>query len=214
MSRLTFCAARWSLFALSFVAFSLFASTALGEDVVLIEEHWELHVGGPDPARSAPQVTMVMSPNGNLFQEHFLLTLNHHTHPDFVPGGIQVQRWYGEELESASSVSTYNPLASDGEVLTWIQRLSIVNGKLKFEVFGNSPSWGNFGDDGELTLSQSSSIPRLNNYAPAVSINDSGIGYAGNRVSSLTLKRLRWVTADNEEHELTAPIDIDTDLDP
>lgn len=214
MYRLAFCAARWSLFAFSLVALSLFAGTASGADVVLIEEHWELQVGGPDPARSAPQVTMVMSPNGTLFQEHFLLTLNHHTHPDFVAGGIQVQRWYGEECESASSISTFSPLASDGEVFTWIQRLSIANGKLKFEVIGNSPSWGNFGDDGELTLSHSSSIPRLNSYLPAISINESGIGYAGNRVSSLTLKRIRWVTDDQQEHELVAPIDIDTDLDP
>jgi len=51
-------------------------STALAESnrVVSIEEHWELQLAQPDTDRSAPQTTMVMSPNGSVDGAHFLFT--------------------------------------------------------------------------------------------------------------------------------------------
>ena len=49
-------------------AFASFCQTshAVAIDIVAIEEHWELNVGEPDAASSAPQVCMVTSPTGNL----------------------------------------------------------------------------------------------------------------------------------------------------
>ena len=214
MSVLAFRAARWSLFFLSLAALPQAANRALAADVVLIEEHWELRVGGPDSARSAPQVTMVMSPISTLNQDFFLLTLNHWTYPEYNPGGIQVQRWEGEECKAASNGGNYSPLENDEEVITWVQRLSLVDGQLRFEVIGTSESWGSFGGNGELLLTHATELTRLNDYKPAISLNQSGIGYAGNRVSSLTLTRLRWETVDEQEYELVAPIDIDSDIDP
>jgi hypothetical protein len=88
--------------------------------------------------------------------------------------------------------------------------------KLVFEVVdASSESWGDFSGSGALRLETATDLERLNGYRPAVSINESGIAYAGNRVSSLVLERIRWrYDGDEEWQEMVAPIDIDSDLDP
>lgn len=185
------------------------------EDVVMIEEHWQLDVGGPDTSRSAPQVSMVMSATGDLNDDFFVLTINHWSHPDFSPGGLQLQRWRGEDCVASDNGGQSALLNTDGEAITWVQRLSLDGSVLKFEVVdGQSVTWGGFGNTGLLQMNVSTELTRLNNYLPAVSLTESGIGYAGNRVSSLTLQKLRWQTADGQVHELQAPIDIATGLDP
>jgi hypothetical protein len=57
-------------------------------------------------------------------------------------------------------------------------------------------------------------MDRLNDYRPAVSLEESGITFAGNRVSSLVLTKLVWRTSDGVTSQLVAPIDIDADIDP
>lgn len=183
-------------------------------DVVAIEEHWELVVGGPDIGRSAPQVSLVMSPYGHLAGHYFMVMLNHWSYPDFSSGGVQVQHWYGDQCVTAGPGLNAFPISIDNEVITWKQRISLDGGYVRFEVLdGQSDSWGAFGGS-DLAALVPTHLDRLNDYAPAVSLNESGIGYAGNRVSSLTLQKIVWWTADGEQHELTAPIDIDADIDP
>lgn len=200
----------------SLAALVIFAcSSASATDVVLVEEHWELHVEGPDAARSAPQVTMVMSPTEDVEDDFFIVTLNHWSYPDFSAGGIQLQRWNNEDCLEVTQGSSSSVMHHESETVTWAQRISLVDGELKFEVVdGNSQTWGTFGTNGEMSLSVPTELTRLNNYRPAVSLEQSGISYAGNRVSSLVLTRLEWQTDDGEEHFLVAPIDIATDLDP
>ncbi len=208
--------ARLSRVLFSLAALVFFAcSSASATDVVLVEEHWELHVEGPDAARSAPQVTMVMSPTADVEDDFFIVTLNHWSYPNYSAGGIQLQHWNNEDCLEVTQGSSSSTMHQESETVTWVQRLSLVNGALKFEVVdGNSQTWGTFGTNGELTLTVPTQLTRLNSYLPAVSLGESGISYAGNRVSSLVLKRLEWQTDDGEEHFLVAPIDIATDLDP
>jgi hypothetical protein len=180
--------------------------------VVSIEEHWELRLAQPDPDRSAPQTTMVVSPNGNVDGVHFLFTLNHAMVPDYVPGGMQVQFWDGGSLLDTVSAGS-GTLSSNEEVVRWVHRLSLEDGNMKFQVSdGQSETWGPFGGD-ELTVSQPTSFTSLNQYRPAVSLTESQVNYAENRVTSLTLTKLVWVTADGDRHELVAPIALDTSLD-
>lgn len=209
-------AAHFARLAVAITVVLLFASqTTQATDVVLIEEHWELHVGGPDEARSAPQVTMTMSPTNDVENTFFVVTLNHWSYPDFAAGGIQIQRWSGEDCVEATSNGNQSTLAQDEEVIKWTQRIRLVDGHLVFQIVdGHSSTWGSFGGSSALTLSHATQLTRLNQYRPAVSIDQSGIAYAGNRVSSLVLKKLRWQTIDEEFHELVAPIDIATELDP
>jgi hypothetical protein len=182
--------------------------------VVSVEEHWELQIAQPDADSSAPQITMVMSPSGELAGSYFLFTLNHAAVPDYRSGGMQVQHWDGEALVDNHVSHENDELSNNDEVVTWVQRLSLEDGTLTFEVSaGDSETWGSFGGN-DLTLTTPSSLTGLNAYRPAISLTESEVGFAENRVTSLTLKKLVWVTDDGEVHEQNAPIPIDTSLDP
>src|SRR5688572_23740034 len=189
-------------------------SVATGQSqVVAIEEHWELTLGQPDAERSAPQTTMVISPVGSVDGVHFLFTLNHLSIPEYQPGGMQVQWWDGDQLVDSTSFGS-EVFSVDEETVRWQQRVSIHNEHLKFQILnGESDTWGSFGGD-ELTLNQPTTLTNLNSYRPAVSLTESQVSYAENRVGSLTLTKLVWVTDDGEVHELNAPIPLDTSLDP
>jgi hypothetical protein len=197
--------------ATSFLPSSAYAA----EDVVYIEEHWELTVGGPEVERCAPQVSLVMSPTGDMDGLHFIFLLNHSTFPDFVPGGLQMQSWYGDSLLDTTNSNRINILSYDNETVRWVQKLSIQDGRVVFDVDnGTSQSWGNFGHGDGLVMWTGQRMDRLNDYRPAVSIEESGITFAGNRVSSLVLTKLVWRTSDGVTNQLVAPIDIDADIDP
>ena len=94
----------------------------------------------------------------------------------------------------------------------WAQRLSLSDGSLTFEVVdGESQTWNTFGGE-DLSLSASTSLTSLDGYHPGLSISESQVGFAENRVTSLTLTKLIWVTEDGVVHEHDAPIPIDTSL--
>lgn len=195
------------------ISFCFIAHVAAQSPIVEIEEHWELAIGEPDAPMSAPQATMVMSPSGNLNGNYFLVTVNHRNVPNYEPGGVQVQLWNDD---SAVEVESFNASILDqtNDTVRWVQRLHVEEGTLSFQVVdGSSLAWGGFGGEC-LALSTPTSLTSLNGYRPAISIGESQVGYAGNRVRYLTLKKLVWRTADGESHELLAPIDIDADLDP
>jgi hypothetical protein len=204
---------RRTLAALALVSWYVSPSYAI--DIVAIEEHWELSVGQPDSESSAPQVSMVMSPTGDLNGQYFLFTLNHHSVPEWIPGGLQVQYWNGEEVVESKVGPQEETLANTDEVITWVQRTAVNDGQLTFEIkSGTSQTWGAFGGAGHLKFGVSTSLANLNGYKPALSIEGSGISFAGNRVKHLTLQKLRWFDSTGQVYELTAPIDVDADLDP
>lgn len=193
------------------------AAPALADShkVVWVEEQWELSIGEPDTGRSAPQATMVMSPNGNLSSTYFLFNLNCRTLPNYQQGGVQVQRWEGNSVVGSGTGSIDEPLSQSEDTVKWTQRISLHDGQITFEVVdGSCDSWGQFGNDGSLKLTSETSLNSLNAYKPAISLNESQIGYADNRVKSLTLKKLVWQTDDGQTHQLNAPIDIHFGLDP
>ena len=184
-------------------------------DVVYIEEHWELSVGGPEIDRCAPQVSLVMSPTGDMEGLHFVFLLNHSTSPDFVAGGLQMQCWNGDTLVYTANSNKTDLLSYDNETIRWVQKLSLNDGRVIFDVDdGTSSTWGNFGNGDGLIMWTNYSLDRLNGYSVRTSVEESGITFAGNRVSSLVLTKLRWKMADGTTQELVAPIDIDTDIDP
>ena len=183
-------------------------------EIVKVEEFWELQVGEPDDNLSAPQVTMTMSPTASLDGRYFVFTLNHRTSPTYDPGGVQVQSWDGNFLGWTRSGTHNGTLHHDEEVIRWTQKLYFYGDDLVFKVSdGESESWGNFGGY-PLRIQVPTSLTNLNDYRPGLSIEESGVGYAGNRVRSLILTKLVWTTSTGEVYELMAPIDVDTDLDP
>lgn len=183
-------------------------------NIVRIEEHWELQLSQPERNSSAPQTSMVMSATGDSSGVYFLFTLNHQSEPNYSPGGMQVQLWDGETLLDERSAHEGGTFTQDGEVVHWVQRMSVNEGSLKFTVVdGSSDTWGLFGGD-YLKLSVPSPLTNLNGYRPGVSLTESQVNFAENRVVSLTLTKLVWETDDGQEHEMNAPIPVDTSLDP
>lgn len=192
-----------------------FTSASYAFEIVAIEEHWELALGQPDTGSSSPQVSMVMSPTGNLDGDYFVFTLNHHSIPEWIPGGLQVQYWNGEEIVESKVGPQEEALQNADEVITWVQRTEVADGQLHFQIkSGSSDTWGAFGDAGHLKFSVDTDLANLNGYRPAVSLTGSGVSFGGNRVRHLTLTKLRWFDADGQVYELSAPIDVDADLDP
>jgi hypothetical protein len=209
------CSKRVALFSTGLIACALAARTATAEPlrVVSVEEHWELRVSEPDSDRSAPQTTMVMSPTADINGVHFLVTLNHSAVPGYAAGGIQVQQWNGDSFVDAKTADDHSALHHSEETVTWVQRISLKDEHLKFQVRdGSSLTWGSFGGDG-LSFNTPTTLTALNSYRPGVSLTESQVNYAENRVVSLTLTKLVWETEDGEVHEQSAPIPVDTSLD-
>jgi hypothetical protein len=182
------------------LALAMFSTAALGEvagTVTKVEEDWELVVLEPSPDITAPQITCLISPVGNIDGVYAALELNHGSMPDFISGGLQLQAWSGE---SSIAVSDYcdTTLQNNGEVVTWTTRMYVHDDHdhVVFKVVnGNSTSWGAFGADGTFRLAVDSELSNLNAYSPEVSVANSGIGFGSQRVERLVLKRVRYYDA-------------------
>lgn len=174
-------------------------------DVVRVEEDWELVIGTPDPDSDSPQVTSVFSPVGHVESLYAALEINHQSQPEFVAGGLQLQIWDSEFSESSRKFPNGAVMAQAGETVRWTQSMQLADGVLTFEITnGTSTSWGSFGGQGYLKASVNTALSNLNDYHPATSVHNSGIGYAANRVQSLVLRRVRLITSDGEVLEDTS----------
>jgi hypothetical protein len=187
-----------TLFILSFAAIALSAMPALSaspaQNIMAVDEHWELVIGTPSPNADAPQITCVISPNDSVDFIHAAFIVNHHDTPEFTAGGLQLQIWDGESMMASQRAPNEAVLSHPGEKITWTQRMRIHEGNLIFEVVdGTSTTWGNFGG---IQLSMATDLQKLNQYDPQVSVEHSGISYAANRVQSLTLKGIRVLMSD------------------
>lgn len=165
--------------------------------IVEIEEDWELVVLTPDANSVGPQVVCTFAPLANLDSVYATFEINHSSTPEFSPGGLHLQVWNGECTVCQRTAPDASVMNTAGEHVTWTQHLKVQNGQLIVEVKdGHSTTWGNFGSDGTMKAVISWSVSDLNGYDPQVSIQNSGVTFAGNRVASLSLKAIRAVRAD------------------
>ena len=180
--------------------FALWANVASGQPkLVRVEEDWELVVAKPDSNSTAPQITCVTSPFSHVDSMHITFEINHQSHPEFRPGGLSLQLWDGEYAVDCRCHPSSRVLANENEVIRWTQVISLQNGYLVFAIQdGTSKTWGNFGGKDYLLTYEKSTIGDLNQYNAATSVKNSGIGFAANRVTSLTLKEVRVFTQTGE----------------
>jgi hypothetical protein len=162
----------------------------LGANVIAIEEDWELVVKQPDAETQAPQVTCVVAPdNGSVFAA---FNLNHKAFPQFEAGGLHLQIWNGDTPLGSAQFPNNSLLTTPSETITWTTRMNLDGGQLWFEVVsGSSQTWGSFGGTGALKASVGAEYSNLNQYDADDSAANSGVSYAGNRVTSLKLKAVR-----------------------
>ena len=192
--------------ALGFALSSFLSTSASAQSptIVRVEEDWELVVGTPDQNSVAPQVTCMFSPTGSSTSLCGAFELNHRSQPGFAAGGLQLQLWDGGiPLESKDSQCDCT-ISEDNETVTWTQSMTLTGGVFVLEIHnGNSATWGSFGDTGHLKTVSSSTLVNLNGYNPEFSVDNSGVGYAANRVQTLVLKRVRLITDTGEVLEDT-----------
>ena len=184
------------------------AASAETPPIVRVEEDWEVVIGTPDPTTSGPQVICTISPTGNVDSFHATLELNHHDIPSFAPGGVQFEIWQGDVALNERKFPDTSLLNIPGEIITWTQAMELADGELYFEIINGTSdpdTWGSFGGQGYLKGSVETTLTDLNQYDPEVSVANSGASYAGNRVQSLVLKKVRVYLSTGEMYEDTVP---------
>ncbi|MBN2474455.1 MAG: hypothetical protein JXB62_07590 [Pirellulales bacterium] len=195
------------LLVLGLLAVSAGTAQAETPQIVRVEEDWELVVNTPEPQSFAPQVSCVMSPRGDIDGLHAALELNVQSLLTFLAGGVQLQLWHGETPLNDRKFPSDSVMSQPGETVTWTQTMQVANGVITFEVInGSSQTWGNFGGQGYLKVFLNTDLSNLNGYDPAVSVANSGINYAANRVDSLILKKIRVYDSNGNVVEHSTPI--------
>jgi hypothetical protein len=166
-------------------------SLAAANGIMRVEEDWELVVNEPDKLVAAPQLGTVMTPLKDIEDVYLAFALNHRINPIYTTGGMELQLWYnGAQIGWLSLGNAH--LGTKGEKVTWTQRLELKNGRLRFVIAdGSSSTWGNFGQGDSIHLSVKTNLSDLNNYNPQVTVANSGVTFASNRVASLVLKAVR-----------------------
>jgi len=175
------------------IAVLLAGSLATGQEVIKIEEDWQLVISQPDPDTFAPQVTTTLSPVGNIDSTYAVFDVNLRNIPSYEAGGVQFQLSNGNSALVSQRQNTGTLLHVNDETVTWTQRLRINDGQLVWEVVnGKSQTWGDFGG---LALASATDLNNLNGYNSSVSLANSGVGFASNRVTSFKLVAVRAYSA-------------------
>jgi hypothetical protein len=168
------------------------AGLARAQNVVHVEEDWELVLGGPDANTCGPQIATAMSPFSNINDTYFTMEINHRSAPTWSPGGISIHRWAGEWRMESYDRSDRSVMNTNSEVVTWTQVLDVHDHTLKFQIKdGASTTWGPFGYSSNVKLTTGWGVNNINSYSTDVSVSQSGAAYAGNRVQSLKIKCVR-----------------------
>lgn len=178
------------------------AQAQTSDPVWQVEEQWELVVAQPDAGTAGPQVSCTISPSNSLSGHYATFDLNHRASPTFAAGGVHLHTWSGDTRLGTISRQSGLLLNTTGETLTWKMIMSVQAGVLIFDIdSGNSSTWGAFGST--ILSSIPTTLTDLDGYSPEVSVENSGIGFASNRVTSLKLKKVIYrrlsgaVTEDN-----------------
>ncbi len=193
---------RWALRCLAALAAACGCGVAAGQSpysVVAVEEDWQLVVGEPDPDSDAPQIICVISPHADGDGLHAAFELNQRSVPGPAAGGMQLHVWDGELATNHVNGPSGNVLSQSSEAITWTLRMRLESDQIQFEVVnGDSSTWGRFGGNGQLSLSAPTELKSLDGYRVATSVENSGAGYAANRVQSLVLKAVRYRLASGQ----------------
>jgi hypothetical protein len=156
-----------------------------------VEEDWMLVVATPDAEGVGPQITTSMGPTADRTTAPFVaFDMNYREYPSFLAGGMQLQVWSGETLlrYATSNTEQFN---TQGETITWTQRMSLSDGQITYQVAsGSSTTWGNFGNG--LSIRFATDLTSLAGYSPDTTVANSGASWQVNNVKTMTLVAIRY----------------------
>jgi hypothetical protein len=177
--------------------------------VVRIEEDWVVQIAVPDQPTDAPQITTTMAPfpNSNL---QFQVNINHAQGSEFVAGGVQVRALADDQTIQEVHKHPNVRLTQTGEVIHWTTAIHKHESGYWFGLVGGSgQTWGQLGGVGwYISAPNNSDAPSLEQYHYQRSIDQSEVGYAGHRVHSLKLLRVRVYYANGyvAQHQINTTI--------
>jgi hypothetical protein len=158
-----------------------------------VEEDWQVVIDTPDTTANGPQITTTMSPYGdNTAGPYPAFDMNYREYPTYVPGGMQIQVWNSTALAGLATQGRAQ-LNTQGETITWTQAMTLLGGNVIYTVNnGDSQTWGDFGENGQLTVTYASSLTDLSAYSPDVSAANSGVTWQSNHVTSMAIVQVRY----------------------
>jgi hypothetical protein len=166
---------------------------SLGATVIRVEEDWTLTVNQPSWETASPQVSTQMC-RGTGATRFCNFHLNSLDIPQYAQGGLQLQVWMGSTNLAAVPSDSRNIMDTPNETVTWTQYLKSSGNQLIFGISAaSSQTWGDF--SGMQTVVPGS-WTILDNYSSDYSVQNSGITFGANRVSSLTLTQVRRYYSD------------------
>jgi hypothetical protein len=202
--------------------FSLACAISLGQTtgaIDQVEEDWQIVIGSPNPNEVGPQLTTCMSPVADGSTPFVALDLNYRDVQSFQPGGLQVNVYSnGNALSSSTQGDAL--CNTSNESITWTQRLSLSSAsQFTYSIVnGTSTTWGQFGTSNGLSaVSFTATRSSLSSYSPDASVAKSGAGWQSNRVTSMTLLRVRYysggqlISTDNNARSVTLSTTSDDD---
>ena len=166
-----------------------------------VEEDWQLVIASPDPDESGPQITTCMSPVSDGSTPFVAFDLNYRDFPTYQAGGLEVKVYANgnvTDFVTDSSSQGNNLLQTRNETISWTQRMSLTaDNSVTFTIVnGQSTTWGGFGPNQGLDpVDFTAQITSLASYSPDTSVAKSGAGWQPNRVSQMTLVRVRYYRA-------------------
>jgi hypothetical protein len=166
-----------------------------------VEEDWQLVIASPNPDESGPQMTTCMSPVSDGSTPFIAFDLNYRDYPSFQAGGLEVKVYANGNVTDFvmdSSSQGNNLLRTTNETITWTQQMSLTaDNTVRYTIInGQSTTWGPFGALAGLDpVIFNTSITSLASYSPDTSVAKSGAGWQSNRVSQMTLVRVRYYRA-------------------
>lgn len=169
---------------------------------IRVEEDWSLTVSEPNADIASPQVStqMARAPWATYFCNFHL---NSSDVPTFSQGGLQLQAWNGNNNVAVYTGSNATVMSTSNELVTWTQYLSNETGSLTFGVkTASSTTWGDFSG---IQITVPNAGTGLSNYDVTYSMQNSGVTFGANRVTSLTLVGYRIYYSDGSQYSDTTP---------
>src|SRR5262245_32636041 len=115
------------------VGLCLLTAVATAQDLVHVEEDWQLVIAQPDSNSCGPQIACTMSPLPGIDQTYFTLEINHRSEPYWTPGGITLHQWFGEARLQSMDRPDRSVMSTAEEVVTWTQSLDTHGNVLTFK---------------------------------------------------------------------------------
>ncbi len=189
-----------------------FVFSASAQEIVRIEEDWELKISHPDTQVEAPQVMTTMLPFGSDSDVLFQVDINHGSVPEYSVGGMQVRICDDVYLIHDRRIKEGLVLDHSEETVSWTAVVNKTVYGFNFGLInGSSSSWGSFGGSETFTWVdfQNAGTTSLQSYHHAHSIANSGVSFARNRVEHLRLKAVRIYFGDGTSSRVSVDKDID-----